>query len=864
MKISSLILFVVISLQLSAQQVISPLLQSSVQDLSSREMLDVIVYLAPVFCVSTFQEQAKLNEWTREERIYFLQKQLKQHAQKSQSELLKEFSEDPNIEVLQQFWIVNAVHLRIPASYLYYLQDFPEIRYMDSNQPRYRSEQPIKVEKSKKSSGGIEAGIAAINAPALWQMGYTGRNLIFLSMDTGVFPEHPAIREQYLGNYRPVNEVWYGMRSDIPTDHASSSHGTHTTGTVLGLEKQNNDTIGIAYNAHWIATDPVASDNSEVLAPTEFLNVYEWVLNPDGNMETSHDVPHVINNSWGYDYDMALEFDACNLEEASVYEMIEAADIISPFSAGNSGPEASTIGFPAMMAFSEWNIFSVGAVNGNTDEYPIADFSSRGPGLCVEEEGALKIKPEVCAPGVSVRSASGQNEYSLLSGTSMACPHVSGAFLLLKEAFPYLNAAILKQALYLTAVDLGETGEDNTYGRGMIDVLAAFNYLAETYSPVPPVTDAFDLSLEIIQFSNQLVCPDNATVNPIIQFTNNGQEEITNIDYCYRFNQNDTACMNWNGSLMSGEQITIELDEILLNSGNNQLHVWANLPDVEREFSVFNNSDVETTFLLNEGQVPYLQEFNSDSLISDWFISNTDGLTTWNLLPAPVYDTLNLALAMQFYDYFPRNAQKDSLITPMFQLPQTSEKINLSFDIAYKKRMEYIYKDSLYVALSTDCGENFSEQLYANGGETMATVEGNSGNVFFIPQSVQDWDTVNIDISEYNGQTVIIALIGKNDRGNNLYIDNFRIYTGNADDVQVEKDIDVEVFPNPAKDFIQIRHNLNETIQYEILGLNSGEIKSGFLSTRNAQINLHNLNSGVYLLRLHTLEKVLNFKLIVL
>jgi subtilisin family serine protease len=78
----------------------------------------------------------------------------------------------------------------------------------------------------------------------------------------------------------------------------------------------------------------------------------------------------------------------------------------------------------------------------------------------------IDIKPEVSAPGVSVCSASGHDGYAMLSGTSMACPHVSGVLLLLKEAFPYLGAYELKYAIYKTASDLGDPGEDNIYGNG--------------------------------------------------------------------------------------------------------------------------------------------------------------------------------------------------------------------------------------------------------------------------------------------------------------------------------------------------------------------------------------------------------------
>ena len=69
----------------------------------------------------------------------------------------------------------------------------------------------------------------------------------------------------------------------------------------------------------------------------------------------------------------------------------------------------------------------------------------------------------------------------------MAAPHVSGAVLLLKEAFPYLSGEELLMALYLTAVDLGDPGEDNTYGMGLIDVDAAFQYLANSNLPIDPL-----------------------------------------------------------------------------------------------------------------------------------------------------------------------------------------------------------------------------------------------------------------------------------------------------------------------------------------------------------------------------------------
>jgi hypothetical protein len=101
--------------------------------------------------------------------------------------------------------------------------------------------------------------------------------------------------------------------------------------------------------------------------------------------------------------------------------------------------------------------------------YPIAGFSSRGPSGCDQ----LTIKPEVAAPGVDVVSCFRGGGYTSFSGTSMAGPHVSGVCALMREIDPDLEVDRAKQILMDTAVDLGEPGEDNAFGWGLIDAYAA-------------------------------------------------------------------------------------------------------------------------------------------------------------------------------------------------------------------------------------------------------------------------------------------------------------------------------------------------------------------------------------------------------
>ena len=128
-------------------------------------------------------------------------------------------------------------------------------------------------------------------------------------------------------------------------------------------------------------------------------------------------------------------------------------------------------------------MFCIGALEPTN---ALAGFSSNGPSRCGTDSLGI-IKPEVSAPGVNIRSADGPTGYGQKSGTSMASPHVSGAVLLLKEAFPQVSWRQILNALYQTALDLGPAGEDQLFGRGLIQTDAAYAFLASRYPVQPPM-----------------------------------------------------------------------------------------------------------------------------------------------------------------------------------------------------------------------------------------------------------------------------------------------------------------------------------------------------------------------------------------
>jgi len=268
----------------------------------------------------------------------------------------------------------------------------------------------------------------------------------------------------------------------------------HTMGTICG--KAGTDTIGIAFDAYWIASNSISGGNPHT---SRTIAALQWAVNPDSNIYTKNDMPVVINCSW---FDASAE--PCNNIYKQIFENLENLGIAVIFSAGNNGPGNSTISAPQNTVINKVNPFTVGNLDGtkylNGDLNPIFNMSSRGPTTC-SNDPELSIKPEVCAPGVDIISSIPVNNYAKMTGTSIAAPHVSGVYALLKQAFPYKSPYLIKEAIYSSAKDLGPIGKDNSYGMRLVDAYAAAKLLDNR---IPP-TKITDLSLIKVRSNSAII-----------------------------------------------------------------------------------------------------------------------------------------------------------------------------------------------------------------------------------------------------------------------------------------------------------------------------------------------------------------------
>jgi hypothetical protein len=545
---------------------------------SPDEVVPVIIILENQYDIAALDRQLTQQRASLQERSLAVNTQLQNHALLTQADLLQWLENEPGVidGSIRPVWIANAVFADMKASALPALSRRQDVGFVDFDAPLELVGHSETFSMSMAAQpNGKEIGLSAIHAPALWAMGYTGYGRVAYCVDTGIEPDHPALIQQYNGFYVDPSEAWFQGNSNNTVPFDCDDHGTHVTGTMVGLDRLNNDTIGVAFNAKWVGAPAISCANGG-----SAIEALQWALNPDGNASTTDDMPDVINNSW---ISPGTQ-NECNSIFVNVLQSLETAGITVVFAAGNEGPGPSTVMPPNNISINLVNNFSVGAVNAGTSNLTVAGFSSRGPSDC-GGGGSLEIKPEVAAPGVSVRSAVRGGGYANFQGTSMAAPHVSGAVLLLREAFPYLPGKDIKEALYYTCTDLGEPGEDNFYGQGIINVEEAFYYLiAEGNVPVDPQVD----------YDALLVHVDAGTVScaseivPTIIIENAGDQPLTAINIDYEAG-GESNTFNWSGLLEPLERTTVTLPALSVNPGEYRLEVELNTASDQIDERPLNN-----------------------------------------------------------------------------------------------------------------------------------------------------------------------------------------------------------------------------------------------------------------------------------
>ncbi|MEZ4771845.1 MAG: S8 family serine peptidase [Bacteroidia bacterium] len=525
---------------------------------------------------------------------------LKSKAAATQGPLLNWLGRSEGVvkESVQSFWITNVIYAEIRGEAVHQLgqrEDVGQIELVVPPRVETTSNRKKVPARPAGSVGGHEPGHNVIHAPEMWALGYSGAGRKILVIDSGVDGQHPALKDNYHGNFVPGSQTWYAPASvPEPADCFTIDHGTNVAGIAVGLDRVTHDTIGVAYNSTWMGAMAISHDDCNNVV--NVVNVFQWAMDPDGNPATIDDRPDVINDSWG-SVSVIADPLYCYATIPLIINSLEAAGIGVIAGAGNEGvSNPPSIIFPAYANFSLVDAFAVGAIDGNNPNLPLASFSSQGPSIC-GDTGSLLIKPEVVAPGVNIRTSTSFG-YIVVSGTSMSAPLASGAFLLLKEAFPSLTGEQIKLGLYYGASDLGPPGEDNKFGMGVVDVMGAYNYLiSQGNTPATPALDK-DAMLLSAEPNGQGLCDSVAVPELVIR--NSGRTTFTTLEIAYQISNGTSGTYTWTGSLAPGLSQTIQMPMLSLEKGYYSIKYVISKVDGIKDRLIFGNLNACSFALLGD------------------------------------------------------------------------------------------------------------------------------------------------------------------------------------------------------------------------------------------------------------------------
>jgi subtilisin family serine protease len=446
---------------------IDPELQLTLKSAGPADKFAVIVKLAEKAELQPLQASSPQGEerTTRHAKVVKTLRDKANVSQKSIKIYLAAKERHGKIEKVKYFWIVNGLAMTADAQTIRELGSRPDVEAVIPDQvisfPR----------SSSASTTGAGWNLDMVGAPVLWQLGYTGQGIVVANLDSGVDVKHPALASKWRGGANS----WFDAISNPPsmTPFDDNGHGTHTMGVMVAGNTTDN-MVGVAPGATWIAAKIFDSQGKG--AHSGIHAAFQWLLDP-GNDGNPADAPNVVNCSWGID--TAGKY---NAEFATDIMALTTAGIAVVFAAGNSGPLAGTSESPA----NNPGAFSVGATDNND---LVTTLSSRGPSAY---DGS--IFPAVTAPGSAIRTTdltglSNLNTYINADGTSLAAPHVAGAFALLLSINPKLTEAELENAVAAAALDIGPAGPDNGYGSGRLDIIQA----AEKLKLIPAHTQSGDV-----------------------------------------------------------------------------------------------------------------------------------------------------------------------------------------------------------------------------------------------------------------------------------------------------------------------------------------------------------------------------------
>ena len=471
---------------LVAQPVIDPDLEAEMQRIGDDEQIEVVVLMKAQYDRLQLSRRADYFP-SRPERRAFVVNELKTFTKVSQHDLksiLAEMESHGMVSSVRSLWSANTLYFEATKTALLNLSERTDIETISLN-IQHQWIPDDETQKPTAATREVTPNITQVNADQVWELGYTGAGVVVAVVDSGVNYNHLDLTDHLWDGGEEFPHHGYDIVNDDDDPIDDKGHGTHCAGTVCG-DGTAGSLTGIAPDATLMCVKSIRGDG------------FGGAVNIAGGMEWA--VEHgcdLISMSLGM-------VDAGTTDKEILRRTCEAvldAGIVAMVCAGNEGnaflqmtyPVPNNVRVPASCPPPYLDpdqmanpgalscVVAVGAVNYND---AAADFTSRGPVTWQDTEfgdyaynpGIGLIRPDVCAPGVNIKSLDYENTsgYTNMDGTSQATPCVAGIVALMLQKNPELTPTEICRILEETSVKLTPT-KSNITGVGRVDALAAVN-----------------------------------------------------------------------------------------------------------------------------------------------------------------------------------------------------------------------------------------------------------------------------------------------------------------------------------------------------------------------------------------------------
>ena len=481
-KLVFLLLAVLLCVSGFAQAIIDPLLGEEMNRRNNDEKMTVIVIMKSRYDRTQLNHRANYFT-TRAERREFVVNELKDFSAASQYDLRRMLSEMEHNGMVTEpiiLWMANALYFDATKAAIQDIARRNDIEIIGFAK-EYNWIPETDAPRPTMATREITQNVIKVGANQVWEQGYLGQGVVVAVIDTGVNYNHVDVANHLWDGGSEFPHHGYDVKNHDNDPMDDQGHGSHCSGTVLGDGTAGSQT-GMAPAATLMCVKCL--DNTGNGGAQNISEGIQWAVEHGCDM-----------------FSMSLGLPNSSIPDRTLLrhtcEAALDAGIVAAIAAGNEGnqtwmyPVPNNVRVPGSCPPPYMDEVQgenpgeltcsvcVGAVDYND---AAAYFTSRGPvtwqntefGDYPYQPGIGLIRPDVCAPGVDIKSLNYETNtgYTYMSGTSMATPCVAGCMALMLSKDINLLPSEVCRILEETAVPLAE-GKSNTYGFGRIDVLAA-------------------------------------------------------------------------------------------------------------------------------------------------------------------------------------------------------------------------------------------------------------------------------------------------------------------------------------------------------------------------------------------------------